>query len=634
MDHIHNRPTGVDQESSDWALTALASIGDAVIVSNTKGKITFMNPVAESLTGWSLVEAKGRDLIDIFHIVNEQSRLLTKNPVERVLKERIIVGLANHTILIRKDGSETPIDDSAAPIRNKSGTMVGVVLVFRDISERREKDLTIQNRTHTLDERVKELNCLYTISQIIEQPDLTLEAALQEIVDIIPPAWQYPDITCARLQIEGQDFKTTTYVQTLWKQTNDIFIKGDHIGMVEVCYVEEKPILDEGPFLKEERILIQAIAEYIGRIIERTKIEEALKEHSENLELLVEERTSQLQVKDKAIEMSINAIALTDLTGNLTYVNPSFLTMWGYSAEQEVLEQPLITFWENEEEIVEILQALQDKGNWIGELIAIKKDLSRFSVQLSANMVPDKFGTPSYIMTSFVDISEKKLIEEKLIQSEKLTVLGQLASGVGHELRNTLTSIKNAVYFLNMVLQDPASEVKESLEILDTEMAMSERIISRLLDFATPKLPSRYIVEIQDIIQKSWLQITIPEQIDVITQLDLSIPSIMADPNQLIQVFENLLLNAIQAMPTGGKLTIKSEVTQPEWVDISIIDTGVGISQENMQSIFEPLYTTKSRSIGLGLALSMNIIQGHGGNISVQSKVDQGSTFTIHLPIK
>ena len=106
----------------------------------------------------------------------------------------------------------------------------------------------------------------------------------------------------------------------------------------------------------------------------------------------------------------------------------------------------------------------------------------------------------------------------------------------------------------------------------------------------------------------------------------------MADPNQLIQVFENLLLNAIQAMPTGGKLTIKSEVTQPEWVDISIIDTGVGISQENMQSIFEPLYTTKSRSIGLGLALSMNIIQGHGGNISVQSKVDQGSTFTIHLP--
>jgi len=128
------------KEREEWLSITLASIGDAVIATDTKGFVIFMNPVAESLTGWKQEDAEGRSLKEVFHIINEKTRKAVEDPVTRVLQEGVIVGLANHTVLIAKDGTERPIDDSGAPIRYDKGDMMGVVLVFRDISERRKTD--------------------------------------------------------------------------------------------------------------------------------------------------------------------------------------------------------------------------------------------------------------------------------------------------------------------------------------------------------------------------------------------------------------------------------------------------------------------------------------------------------------
>ena len=124
-------------EQREWFETTLESIGDAVIATDVRGRVVFMNPVAEHLTGWRMGQARDRACNDVFHAVNEKTRRVVENPVTRVLKEGVVVGLANHTILIAADGSEHPIDDSGAPIRNRDGRIVGVVLVFRDVSERR-----------------------------------------------------------------------------------------------------------------------------------------------------------------------------------------------------------------------------------------------------------------------------------------------------------------------------------------------------------------------------------------------------------------------------------------------------------------------------------------------------------------
>jgi signal transduction histidine kinase/DNA-binding response OmpR family regulator len=227
--------------------------------------------------------------------------------------------------------------------------------------------------------------------------------------------------------------------------------------------------------------------------------------------------------------------------------------------------------------------------------------------------------------------------QEALIRREKLAILGQLAGGVGHELRNPLGAISNATYFLNMVLEEPEPEVKETLEILEKEVKTSERIISSLLDFARAKPPSWRRVDIKEVVREALSRVAVPENVGVVSQLDGALPAILADPDQLVQVFGNIILNAVQAMPEGGRLVVKtSEVSEKlpksEWVAISFTDTGVGIPEENLDKLFEPLFTTKAKGIGLGMAVTKTLVEGHGGSIKVRSEVGKGSTFTVRLP--
>src|SRR5262249_44036838 len=141
-------------EQREWFATTLESIGDAVVATDVNGHVAFMNPIAEHLTGWRLAEAHGRSCADVFNIINENSRRAVESPVTRVLAEGTVVGLANHTLLIAADGTERPIDDSGAPIRSRDGRIVGVVLVFRDVGERRrveaERDLAAAERERLL----------------------------------------------------------------------------------------------------------------------------------------------------------------------------------------------------------------------------------------------------------------------------------------------------------------------------------------------------------------------------------------------------------------------------------------------------------------------------------------------------
>ncbi len=219
----------------------------------------------------------------------------------------------------------------------------------------------------------------------------------------------------------------------------------------------------------------------------------------------------------------------------------------------------------------------------------------------------------------------------KLIRQEKLVVLGQLAGGVGQELRNPLGAIKNAACFLNMVLKEPEQEVKKTLQILEKEVAASQRIVNSLLEFARPRPPVWRKVDINHVIQEALSRAVLPPNIQVVRQLDEALPPILADPYQFIQVFDNLILNAIQAMPEGGQLLVKSEMQSPEWVCASIADTGEGIAEENIGEIFEPLFSTRAGGIGLGLTTVRTIVEGYGGTIEVASEQVQGSTFRVNL---
>ncbi|MGD8285384.1 MAG: hypothetical protein PVG08_14800 [Desulfobacterales bacterium] len=149
----------------------------------------------------------------------------------------------------------------------------------REIKKRKRVEKELEQVSHSLGERIKELNCLYSISKLRECTDFSLEDILQAIVDLIPPAWQYPEITCARIIFDGYEFTTNNYKNSNWKLTRDIMVYSERLGTLEVYYLEEKSELDEGPFLREERNLINAIAERIAKFIEREWAEDEIRKH-------------------------------------------------------------------------------------------------------------------------------------------------------------------------------------------------------------------------------------------------------------------------------------------------------------------------------------------------------------------
>ena len=149
----------------------------------------------------------------------------------------------------------------------------------REIKKRKRVEKELKQVSFNLGERIKELNCLYSISKLRERTDFSLEDILQAIVDLIPPAWQYPEITCARIVFDDYEFLTNNFKNTRWKLTRHIMVYSERIGTLEVCYLEEKLEIDEGPFLKEERNLIDAVAERIAKFIEREWAEDEIRKH-------------------------------------------------------------------------------------------------------------------------------------------------------------------------------------------------------------------------------------------------------------------------------------------------------------------------------------------------------------------
>jgi len=212
-----------------------------------------------------------------------------------------------------------------------------------------------------------------------------------------------------------------------------------------------------------------------------------------------------------------------------------------------------------------------------------------------------------------------------------LAAIGQLGASMCHELRNPLGVINNSVYYLSTKLGDADEKAQKHLQIMEREIARSSKIVSDLLSLTEGKEPTLQKTQINTLVQDALSRTAVPDTVAVITRLGEGLPPLMADPDQIEQVFINLTLNAAQAMPDGGRLEIATKV-KDGFIVTEFKDTGCGISEENLGKLFTPLFTTKTRGIGLGLPVSKKTIEAHEGSIEVESKVGEGSTFTINLP--
>ncbi len=356
-----------------------------------------------------------------------------------------------------------------------------------------------------LRERVKELTCLYGIARLAAQAEISLEGILQGIVALLPPAWLYPEVTHAEIIFDGTVYSTPGFRDGKQKLTADILVGGERRGVVKVVYGQEKPEFDEGPFYKEERNLIDAVAKEVGIIIKRREAEE-----------------------------------------------------------------------------------------------------------------------------------EQSKLQEQLRHADRLATIGQLAAGVSHELNEPLGNILGFAQLVRKCPELP-EQVEQDIEKILNASLHAREIVRKLLIFARLMPPKKALINLTKVVEEGLFLFEsrcMKEGIELVRDLSPNLPEIHADPSQLSQVLVNLVINAVQAMPSGGRLTLRT-LHDENHVSLIVEDTGTGMDEEVLKKIYTPFFTTKDvgQGTGLGLPVVHGIVTSHGGSINVESNVNQVSRFEIQLPI-
>ena len=402
---------------------------------------------------------------------------------------------------------------------------------------------------------------------------------------------------------------------------------------------------------------------------------------------IIERKRAEQQANQLAaiVQSSEDAIIGKSLDGIITSWNQGAEKIYGY-VEDEVIGKPVTVLVPpgRVNEVLEILDKVRS-GEPVQHYRAVRctKDGREIQMSLAVSPIRDAEGKIVAVSTIGRDITgsiqaeqeihrlnaeleqrveertrELRAAQEKLVRQERLAVLGQLAGGVGHELRNPLGVINNSIYYLRLVQPDADEKVKKYLGIIEQEVGNADKIINDLLGFGRANSVEREQVAVAGLVRQALERFPVPASVELALELPDDLPQVFADPRQMQQVLGNLTTNACQAMATHSsatgvvsqkntgtmlqrsttgvksvsRLTI-SAACQKEMVAIAVKDTGAGITPENMSKLFEPLFTTRTRGIGLGLAVSRKLAEANGGSIQVQSELGQGSTFTVYLPV-
>jgi PAS domain S-box-containing protein len=388
-----------------WA-TTLGSIGDAVIATDLSGKITFMNGVAERLTGWTIIEVLKSPVTEVFNIINEQTRKEAENPVSRVLEKGLVVGLANHTVLIRKDGTEVAIDDSGAPIKDKDGNVTGVVLVFRDITERKKNEEKINQQAlmianandaiigYDLDQKVTFWN------KAAEQMyGYTREEAMGKAsVDLLQPTY----VNVTREELINQ-LATTGHVETESKRSTK---DGRRLN------VEANVIL-----LRNEAGKSIGYVSADRDITQRKQMQAKLEDYSKNLEALVDERTKKLELSSlyarRLIEASLDPLVTISAEGKITDVNNATELATGCSRE-DLIGSDFSDYFTEPEKAKNGYKQVFTKGFMRDYPLAIRHKSGKITdVLYNATVYRNEGGEVQGIFAAARDITQRKNAEER-----------------------------------------------------------------------------------------------------------------------------------------------------------------------------------------------------------------------------
>lgn len=378
---------------------------------------------------------------------------------------------------------------------------------------------------------------------------------------------------------------------------------------------------------------------FVRDITDRKKLERQLKEYYDTLELKVNDRTKELketkEYLENLLETANDVIYTLNHEGIITYVNKK-VEEWGYKKD-ELIGKSFLTILSDRHQGDRFKKTVTEGVRQTYEIEVIDKHGGIKYAALSVSPLRSNEGKIVEVLGIAKDITGQKLLEQQVIQAEKMSAIGQLAAGIAHEINNPLGGILNCLYNLRKKRLSPERE-EEYIKSMEDGIHRVQRTVDQLLDFSQQHEPKLISVNINNLVEGvlSLINYVIKKNgIKLKKEFTTSLPQLMADQHKMGQVVMNILLNAVQAIKGKGQIRVKT-FQENGWCCIEVMDNGNGIPPDMLPRIFDPFFTTKDvgKGTGLGLAVSLGIVEMHSGRIDVKSELGKGTTFTVKLPVK
>ncbi len=621
------------RDSEENLTLTLDCIGDAVIVTDSDGLVTRMNPMAEEMTGWAVSDATGCSVRDVFPIVDASTLEPVDNPVHQALKAGKIVTLKNSTTLLSKNAVEYQITDCAAPIRNGEN-IIGAILVFHDVTEQ------YRVRQQLVDSQKR-------LRLHVEQTPLAIIEWNRELVviDWNPAAekmFGYSKeeaighssselIVAPAVRSEVEDIRQTILSnKAVSHQINKNINK---CGDTLVCEWYNTPLVDDSG-------QVIGVASFVDDITQRVRAEE-------------KNREQQLQ-QQQLLDNLLDAVITVDENGVVLSYNLSAEKLFGYTDEELVGKHfRLIMPAEVAREYQQFLQQstggmainIVDRAH---EAVMMNKRGERFPVRLSVTTASRVGSEKMLFIASIHDLSEEKKTEEQLRRSQKMDALGKLTGGIAHDYNNMLGIVLGYAGLLQSALEGQPKLLGYSEQISQAgERGAS--LTKKLLAFSKQEMVEAVELDVNALLtdQRSLLQTVVTARITVKMNLSANLWRIWVDKGDFEDVLMNLCINAMHAMDVGdGVLSIETSnqhlstldaeslgIVAGDYVRLCLSDTGIGMNKMTVEKIFDPFFTTKGEhGTGLGLSQVYGFIERSKGGVRVYSEEGMGTRFSLYFP--
>jgi two-component system cell cycle sensor histidine kinase/response regulator CckA len=613
----------------------LDCVRDAVISVDAQGRVLQLNRAAELLTGWPEAESRERAIRDVFRLVDPEMGSAVGGVVGRVLREGVALQLPNGSLLVARDGALRDIAGRCAPFLDERRRVSGAALVFREpapLEENAEETAEAQRAQRDLEASEKRYRRLF---EGAKDGILILDSESGKIVDVNP------------------------FLVELTGYTHEEFL-GKHLWEI-------------GPFkdvaasrASFERLQAEQYVRYEDLPLEARNGRKIDVEFVSNIYRVGNENVIQCNIRDitarkadqaermrltAAIEQVAEAVIVTDTRGSIVYVNPAFEEVTGYTrAEVAGCNPRILKSGAHDDAYYQALwSTISDGKTWRGRMVNKRRDGTHCTEDVTISAVRDAAGTITHYVAVKRDVTRNLALEAQLLQAQKMQAVGQLAGGVAHDFNNLLTAILGHTQLL---LRDlPAGHpMRDSLEEVNKAGQRAAALTRQLLLFSRRQVANARVVDVNVVLadMNKMLRRIIGEDIELISEPAADGSGVLIDPSHFEQVILNLVVNARDAMPTGGRLFLKTAnvdlddayvgehlgVKAGPYVMLAVSDTGSGMDPRTRARIFEPFFTTKEvgKGSGLGLSTVFGIVEQAQGIISVESEVGSGTTFKIYLP--